>query len=157
MKYLPPTLNGINGDGEYTAYLRAGEFISFNIPTFDNPEEIVHYNYLPFHGPNFSKTSDFHESGTFSWSPSTSDIGEHIFQASAKDFNVCGSLESNWYDFKIIVVCPYCELHVDYSNRTPDNNPLPPLTEMVEYIKAGYDGPVVVRGITNGDFSRPRY
>jgi len=101
MKYLPPTLNGINGDGECTAYFRAGEFISFNIPTFDNPEEIVHYNYLPFPGPNFSKTSDFHESGTFSWSPSTSDIGEHIFQASAKDFNVCGSLESDWYASKL--------------------------------------------------------
>jgi len=140
----PPYMNGINNTGVYKAYVRAGENISFQMPTFDNPAERVDF----FHVTTISnaiqdKLQQFQQIGTFSWTPNENQIGEHTFLARASDQNVCYNLSSD-YTFTIIVVCPYCEIGIDYNNRNPSNSPVPPLTEMAEYITAGLEGPVVL-------------
>lgn len=141
----PPYMNGINNTGVYKAYVRAGENISFQIPTFDNPvEEVDFIPLINITGLNHNEIPTFHQIGTFSWTPNQDQIGEHTFQAYARDQNVCHNLQSETYTFTIVVICPYCEVGIDYNNRNPSNNPVPLLTEMAEYITAGLQGPVVL-------------
>lgn len=140
----PPYMNGINNTGVYKAYVRAGENISFQMPTFDNPaEEVFFFHTTLISGALQEQLTQFQQIGTFSWTPTENQIGEHNFQVEATDQNVCNNLSSE-YTFTIIVVCPYCEIGIDYNNRNPSNNPVPSLTEMAEYITAGLEGPVVL-------------
>jgi len=141
----PPYMNGMNNTGNYKVYVRAGENISFQIPTFDHPiEKIIFFHLNTLGGANHSFINQKHQIGTFSWSPTDAQIGEHNFQVLATDNNACNSLSSEIYTFTIIVICRYCEIGIEYANRYPNNNPVPPLAEMAQYIIAGVSGDVVV-------------
>lgn len=141
----PPIINGMNNSGNYKAYVRAGENISFQIPTFDHiNEKVTFYHLNTLGGANHGIIYQNHEIGTFSWTPTDAQIGEHQFQVFATDNNVCNQMNSEIYTFTIIVICRYCEIGIEYANRYPNNNPVPPLTEMAQYIIAGVSGEVVI-------------
>lgn len=141
----PPFINGMNNTGNYKAYVRAGENINFQIPTFDNISEEVILTFLStIDGASHDKIIQNQQIGSFSWTPDDNDIGEHAFQVYAEDNNICSSLSSETYNFTIIVICRYCEIGIEYANRYPNNNPVPPLTEMAQYIVAGVTGEVVI-------------
>lgn len=142
---IPPYMNGINNSGIYDAYVRAGELLEFQIPTFDSDNEKIEFIWsLPTLGVQSVNSSPPKEIGIFKWTPLYNQIGTYEINAFCVDNNVCGSLPSLEYTFYIHVICPYCELVVDYANRSPQANPLPPLTEAAIRITAGINGPVEV-------------
>ncbi len=150
----PPFTTGINGSGEFTAYVQAGGQLCFDIPTFDNPEEgteLISNSTLPSNSTVLEDQA-FQESGTFCWPTTESDIGFHSFEVLIEDQNVCYS-EQSPYTFDIKVGCAYCPLDVYFENREPlpEGLPLPPHTAASRRIVAGEDvddsqinGPVIV-------------
>lgn len=142
---IPPFMNGINNTGIYNTYVRAGEFLEFQVPTFDSPNEGVEFIWLPPPIGNQSfDGSPLKNIGNFDWTPQYNELGNYSINAFCVDDNVCGNLQSDVYTFNINVICPYCEVGVEYSNRYPNNNPVPPITEAASYIVAGINGPVVI-------------
>jgi len=146
----PPEINGVTTYGGYEVNVLEGHEVYFEIPTYDNPEERVFFHWLNmFSGPTNTEiyydevfSNPIHQAGSFSWTPTQTGIYE--FQVYAKDQNVCGSLPSLTHTIKINVVCAYCDYEITYNNRFPNSNPLPHLTEAVHFIKAGFNGQVVV-------------
>jgi len=129
---IPPYVNGIDNTGEYFACVQAGQQICFDIPSFDNPDEIISIVWSGgITGASFSSAlGDViaqHHKGVFCWTTNNSDIGIHTFTVTVTDNNVCGA-ESATYIFTVKVVCSFCPTIVYYENRTPSNNPLPSLT-----------------------------
>lgn len=140
-----PYMNGINNTGIYDVYIRAGEFIEFQVPTFDSPNESVEFFWFPSSIGNQSiENSPLKDIGIFDWTPHYNEAGNYSINAYCVDNNICGNLPSDVYTFNINVICPYCEVGVEYSSRFPNNNPVPPITEAASYIIAGINGPVVV-------------
>lgn len=142
----PPYTTGVNGLGEYTAYFQAGVHNCFTVQTVDNPSELViingYDNYPVFMDQPLEDNAP-QESATFCWTPGVDDYGEYTFTMEYQDNNAC-QVEPNSDEITVFVACPYCPLHVEYNNRTPTHDPLPPLTEAGEWIKAGLDEHVAV-------------
>jgi hypothetical protein len=138
---IPPYLNGINNSGNYIYYIQYGQSSCFDIPSFDNPLEMVYVSWNnAIAGATFytlpGDDIPRHYKGRFCWSPTRNDLGEHTFIVKVTDNNVCNS-KSNQYTFTVNVVC--CPLGIYYENRHPDNNPLPNITKRAQFIIAGYD------------------
>ena len=144
----PPEIDGVTTFGGFEITVREGLEAYFEVPTYDNPEEDVTFHWLNmFDGPTYGKFYNeyyniIHEAGSFSWAPQQT--GVYQVQVYAQDLNVCQSLPSIVHTIKINVVCAYCDYEITYNNRFPNSNPLPHLTEAVHFIKAGFNGQVVV-------------
>jgi gliding motility-associated-like protein len=148
---IPPYLNGINNTGEYTYFANDGDYISFTIPSFDNPTEEVELTLLnqSFSGFNFS-LAGLQQTGTFTWQPDVGSYGIFTFDVLVCDRNACVPL-CETFSFTIIITCPQCPLDVYYENRSAATTPLPSLTKAPRKIVAGYsvdpsqtDGDVIV-------------
>lgn len=146
----PPYVNGINNTGEYTYFANSGDIISFDIPSFDNPDEEVIMSASISMTDVIFTTDGFHDIGTFTWEPEAGAYGVYNFTVQVCDQNVCGLL-CQTYVFTIVITCPQCPLDIYYENRSQATTPLPPLTQAARKIVAGesvdptqVDGPVIV-------------
>jgi hypothetical protein len=135
----------------FTYYATANEEICFEIYATDSDNETAALNVVSIDGDfsllNFIPTAIipevYHEIVTFCWTPNEYDYGENSFTISVTDNNSCASLSQN-FTFKIIVTCPMCPECIYYEDRTPESNPLPPLTEAAKCIIAGMTDEVIV-------------
>lgn len=157
---IPPSCLGINGSGNYQAYVQAGDQLCFQIPTSDTPGEIVYLNWDAGAPGSFLSSAAPQAIGTYCWTPTLSDIGTYSFVTTAQDDNACGSAR-NTCTFDIKVVCDFCPISVFYENRSPGGLPLPALTEAGWRIVAGEsvdagqtDGPVLT-GLAAVEFRAP--
>jgi len=145
---LAPWMNGINGSGEYTYYVQAGQSFSFTsnvlndnsnesliYSTIDNiPTSITHNISPPPTGQNGGVMN-------FSMTTSISDQGVYNFSLVADDQNSClAGIDT--FKFIIIVVCDQCPICINYENRTPSGTPLPSETKVGKCIEAGLTQPV---------------
>lgn len=142
---LPPWMDGINGTGEYTYYVSAGDLVSFTSTLYnDDPSEQIDISTVNNASPNLVFTPSPPSGGTcsFSWqtSPATPP-GEYTFTLHTDDQNACIPLTGT-FTFRIIVVCRYCPICINYEDRTPYNDPLPGETKVGNCIYAGLTDPV---------------
>ena len=147
---VAPWMNGINGTGEYTYYVTAGDVASFTSTVLNDnsneqlvytltdniPTAIVHNITLPPTGQNggalnFSMTT--HPFGTLP--------GSYTFTLMADDQNACSPGISS-FTFTIVVICDQCPVCINYENRTPEGIRLPAETKAGQCISAGLSQPV---------------
>jgi hypothetical protein len=144
-----PWMNGINGTGEYTTYVIAGQTVSFSSTLFnDNSSEVLTTTYDPENlVGNFSINLPVSQAGTVSFNWNTvADVtptGNYHFTVTSKDNNSCGEKSDNFH-FNIIVICDHCPVCISHENRTPTTLPLPPKTKTGKCITAGFSAPVEV-------------
>jgi hypothetical protein len=143
---VAPWMDGINGTGEYTQYVRQGDAVFFNsLLSNDNSNENMLITPDPSNLPTgyiYSLPSQTGGIFSFSWVTSlATPVGEYHYYLTADDQNACIT-GINTFDFRIIVVCDQCPVCVSYEDRTPANNPLPPETKAGQCIKAGFSLPV---------------
>ncbi|CAG5082296.1 T9SS type A sorting domain-containing protein [Parvicella tangerina] len=146
----PPFYSGIDGGIEFTAYVNAGDDLTFSYWVADSPNENVFLgsNGLPS-GSTLTPINGNAAQGIFQWNniPDNAE-GLYTFNATSNDNNACGVL-SALQTYKIKVVCEDCPIEVYYENRMPNNSPLPETTIAGYRIVAGEsvdpnqtDGPV---------------
>ncbi|MEN9302336.1 MAG: hypothetical protein RL264_765 [Bacteroidota bacterium] len=143
-----PYLNGINNTGEYIAYAHAGEQVCFDIPSFDNANEVV--TMIGSSGiPNstFQSNGVPFNTGHFCWTPQNNTQGSFYFDVTVTDNNACGSL-SSVYTFQVNVVCENCHICVSFDGDTPNNSQLPSTVNAANCLLAGLNNPVFV-GVNN--------
>ncbi|GAA0875869.1 hypothetical protein GCM10009118_22780 [Wandonia haliotis] len=142
---LAPWMDGINGTGEYTYYVSAGGLVSFTSTLYnDDPSEQIVYFETYDIPSSFTTVPPSPAGGTFSFNWQTSPAtppGEYYFTLSADDRNACIPLTGT-FTFRIIVVCRYCPICINYEDRTPYNDPLPGETKVGNCIYAGLTDPV---------------
>ncbi len=102
-----PTLGGINGTNTFTYEVCAGTNFCFNVNSFDaDAGQTVTMNWnnaIP--GATFTTSGSPHPTGTFCWTPTPADIGQHIFTVSATD-NACALVGSAIRGYLINVTPP---------------------------------------------------
>jgi hypothetical protein len=137
---LAPWMDGINGTGEYTYYVKQGDAVFFNSVLsndYSNEQMLISGTW---NGPsNIGITFPTTSGSIFSLSWVTllvTPIGEYHYVLTANDQNACGA-GIGVFDFKIIVVCDQCPICVSYEDRTPGSTPLPPETKAAKCIEAG--------------------
>ncbi|MFL5764956.1 MAG: PKD domain-containing protein [Bacteroidia bacterium] len=101
-----PYVNGINNTGTYSLTACAGQTISFNIDSYDvdaGQNVTIVWN-SGIAGASFISTGGSRPTGTFSWTPTTADIGtaSHCFTVTVQDDN-CPYNGSQTYSFCITV------------------------------------------------------
>lgn len=161
---IAPWMDGVNGSGEYTAYVQQGEAVYFfsnlyndyavelltTLPNFGNlPPNSSHL----YNDPNIN-------GGIWDFSISTSlttPPGEYSFTIHAQDNNACNSL-GNDFIYTIIVICDQCPLCVYYEDRGPGSAgiDLPPETKAGQCIVAGFTE-IVATGTANVLFQAGDY
>lgn len=103
----PPTATGINGTANYSMEVCAGTPVSFTIDSYDpNAGQIVTMgwnNGIP--GATFNVSGSPHPTGTFTWTPTTANIGNNTFTVNVTD-DGCPLVASNDYGFTIRVTPP---------------------------------------------------
>lgn len=144
-----PSMNGINGGGEYTYYVNAGSSFNFtsNVSN-DNSNEQLNY-FVTDNIPasilhNISSPPDGQNGGTmsFTMSPNFYSQGIYTFSIKSNDQNACNPGIST-YTFTIIVVCDHCPICVSYEDRGPAPQvPLPLETKAGKCIIAGWSADV---------------
>lgn len=136
---IAPWLGSINGSGDYTIYVNAGNAVNFTVNTGnDNSNENVQLQQLNGVLGSITFTNNGQSSPTLNyfWQTSTTTSGEYSIQVSATDDNVCG-FESGTFTYTIIVICDHCPLCIYYEDRTPSSIPLPAETKAGKCIEAG--------------------
>lgn len=139
---IAPWMDGINGTGEYTYYVSAGDLVSFTSTLFnDNVSEVIDITVSNSIPSNFSATEPSTSGGTFSfaWQTNqyTTPTGTYTYTLNADDRNACiPGIDT--FVFTIIVVCDQCPVCVNYENRTPSGTPLPSETRAGQCITAGF-------------------
>lgn len=102
-----PTATGINGTGTYSMQVCAGTPVSFTVNSNDaNAGQTVAMtwnNGIP--GATFTATGTPFPTGTFSWTPTTANIGNNTFTVHVED-NGCPLKGSGDYGFSITVTPP---------------------------------------------------
>ena len=153
---IKPYTDGINNSGDYVFHGQAGQPFCFNVQTEDTPNEnvnILSYDGLPV-GMTSTEDNLPQEGVEFCWTPTVDQFGVYTFEMEYADNNVC-QIEENTDEITIKINCAYCDMEVEYNNRTPSNNPLPELTEAGLSITAGFNGHVAV-GNAEVTFRAPR-
>lgn len=158
---VPPTMNGINGTNTYTAYVQSGDIIAFNSLISNNSGELIETSLLSDNLPtNFSLTLPPNTSNggnvLFSWLAPINTSGTYYFTVYLKDNNGCQELD-NTYTFRIVVICDYCPICINYEERLPGNNPLPPVTKAGQCIEAGITDTVSTGDNVNITFQAGSY
>lgn len=140
-----PWMNGINGSGEYTIYVNAGDIVNFTSnPSNDNSLELVTYNVLDnISYPHLLNEPDDGSLNplVFNWQTNPNISGQYYFTVNLLDNNACNSLGSS-FTYNIIVICDHCPICISYENRTPSTTPLPLETKAGKCIEAGLSQPV---------------
>lgn len=141
---LAPWMDGINGTGEYTYYVQAGETVNFNVPTGnDNSNELVNLLQVDQVEGNLSFPNNGSTNPTmqYYWETPAFNSGIYNFDIAITDNNACNSMSAT-YTFTIIVVCDHCPICINYEDRTPAGIPLPSETKSGKCITAGLSQPV---------------
>nr|WP_294858093.1 T9SS type A sorting domain-containing protein [uncultured Fluviicola sp.] len=151
---IAPWMDGINGTGEYTYYVRQGDAVFFNsLLSNDHSNEQIDLstdNNIP---SGFQVVTPGPYGGIFSLSWVTSlstQTGEYYYSIKAIDDNACDS-DTSFFKFRIIVVCDQCPVCISYENRTPSGTPLPAETKAGKCIQSGFSQ-VVSTGNANVTF-----
>ncbi|MEZ4938814.1 MAG: T9SS type A sorting domain-containing protein [Crocinitomicaceae bacterium] len=136
--------------------VESGNQLQISIETFDNPEENINVVVNPATWLDYTQTNSgfgfisdtpFNDgNGNFSGSSVNLSLipyfsGYIYLPISISDDNVCGALDND-KTITIEVICPSCDLCVEYDNNSPNLNPLPPYTKAKTCIKAGLNQPV---------------
>jgi len=144
---VPPTMNGVNGNGIYTIYVNAGQAISFSSHISNNSGETViisqDHNIPSAFNSNVPPNSSNGGNVSFYWDTPYDISGSYFFTLHLLDDNACQASDTS-YTFTIIVICEYCPICVAFDNRTPSNNPLPPSTQAGRCIEVGLFDEVVI-------------
>src|SRR5690606_15936948 len=102
-----PTLSGINGTNTFTYEVCAGTNFCFSVNSSDvdagQTVTMTWTNAIP--GATFTTSGSPHPTGTFCWTPTVADIGQHIFTVSATD-NACALVGSAVRGYLINVTPP---------------------------------------------------
>jgi len=102
-----PTLSGINGTNTFTYEVCAGTNFCFSVNSSDvdagQTVTMTWNNAIP--GATFTTSGSPHPTGTFCWTPTVADIGQHIFTVSATD-NACALVGSAVRGYLINVTPP---------------------------------------------------
>lgn len=82
-----PTVSGINGQNQYVTNVCSGTPLTFVVHSNDaNPGQQLSLSWnesIP--QATFTISSSAHPTGTFSWTPSAQDVGDHVFTATVVD------------------------------------------------------------------------
>jgi hypothetical protein len=142
---VPPTMNGINGTGEYIYYVHEGSTFSFTSTIFNNAGETVETDVATAANLDVITPAEGTNGGpvTFSGNASLNVEGLYPVTLTLKDNNACQEGNTS-YTFIIKVICIHCPVCFDYENRTPQNNPLPSENRAAKCITVALTDPVVV-------------
>ncbi len=102
-----PTASGMNGTGTYSMQVCAGTPVNFTINSNDvNAGQAVTMNWNGgITGATFTTSGSPFPTGTFSWTPTVADIGNHVFTVNVFD-NACPLVGSNDFGYSILVTPP---------------------------------------------------
>ncbi|HEY0977300.1 MAG TPA: gliding motility-associated C-terminal domain-containing protein [Flavobacteriales bacterium] len=102
-----PTATGINGTNNYSMQVCAGTPVNFTINSADaNAGQAVTMTWNSgIVGATFTTAGAPFPTGTFSWTPTVADIGNHVFTVSVQD-NGCPLVGTNAFGYSIQVTPP---------------------------------------------------
>lgn len=119
----PPELSGVNNTTSYTISGCVGQTINFDLYSSDvNTGDVVTLalsNSIP--NSTFTTTSGSRPVGTFSWSPTINDIGNHLFTVEVVD-DACPLVGRNTYTYTIQILPNASNLNVSISTTDPSCN-----------------------------------
>lgn len=104
----PPAVSGVNGGSSYSATVTAGSNLTFMLNGSDADGEAVNMDWNHgITGPSVSFTNNNTTApvATFSWTPSTANIGTHVFTLNVKD-NACDINAVSQYTYQVTVNAP---------------------------------------------------
>jgi len=144
---VAPWFDGINGSGEFTAYVTSGNGIGFSSTLFnDNAGELLTVNEntsgIPF-PVTLIRPFQSGEQMQFWWQTTGVPPGTYSFLLITDDHNTC-SPGIDTVKFIIIVICDHCPTCIGYENRSAATTPLPPETKVGKCIEAGMYQNVIV-------------
>lgn len=99
-----PSLSGVNNTNDYVIAARAGSPLCFTLHSNDidtSQTTSLSWN-NSIAGASFTSSGTPYAVGTFCWTPTNSDIGQHIFTATVAD-NYCPIVGQNSYTYQINV------------------------------------------------------
>ncbi len=113
-----PTVSGVNGTGQYTFEVCAGQSFCFTVNSADaNAAQLVTMawnNGIP--SGTFTVSGGPRPVGTFCWTPTVADIGQNLFSVNVQD-NACPLVGLNNFGFAIQVTPPFTP-----ANAGPDQS-----------------------------------
>lgn len=109
-----PTATGFNGSSKFDTAICPGQAVSFDIMSNDStPFQSVTMSWnngIP--QGTFTTTTGQYPTGTFSWTPSTNDVGFHFFTVKVVD-DGCPIVAQNFYAYSVEVRNPSIDLGPD--------------------------------------------
>ncbi|MBX2979710.1 MAG: gliding motility-associated C-terminal domain-containing protein [Flavobacteriales bacterium] len=113
-----PSVSGINGSGQFSTTVCAGQPITFTVPSTDaDPGQTVTMtwnNGIP--GASFTVGAGPLPVGTFTWTPTAANIGQNLFTVNVQD-DACALNGVNNFGFSIQVTPPFTP-----ANAGPDQS-----------------------------------